>query len=1229
MNYAKKVKLIAISMVASTFLVGCGGSDTTATVSTTAISGVAADPELQGATVFLDANENHLFDSGELSTTTDNLGRYTLDVPSEDIGKPIVVTGGIDRVTRKAFKGQLSVISEAGNNSQHITPLTTLVEKYKAANPTEQVSDIKASLATKLGLNADDFDKNVVATGNEKLLKVALRLQKVAEALDGASSKNIAELYTTLANTIKSDSNLTEAIKSAVSAEIASGTLDEAKILDLDNEINSLVVDSTTSTTGLALTVENIDENVTAATTITDLDANLFNDTAIIVDNTEELGEQDRRTINALGLGDLNASSKQNILDGFGSDINTDLKHDSVEDLRKRLDNNDLNLTSGDNFAVKREQFFNDNGLQGLDKGIKDNLGLRLEGNGFDFENANNNDFKNQLQDSNGSLFGNDEDLKAKIQGQVNQFNTTPSTTSLADGKLIVGSIIKGPIDGATMKLKDASGILVSATVSDKGIFVFPEQNLTSDYYTIESISGSYDDEATATLVDMNDSQGLKTLLTKEELTTILTNKEYIAITPETTIYTEIVQDDVNNNSIPLATAMSEAKALISAAMITATSPLSILPGDAFLQVGDFTTAFPKDAGESFAKNRAISFSYMVRDLNLTADKVFDVLDLVVADFKDGTADGIVVNGKDVNLTQEYGLARTKLFQNTTTKLREGNLSDGQKEQLKQMGIDTDAFGGSAAAADSNLTAIVDKYINATTLPTLHVLPTISDEDGNATDTKETYTLTATKNVNVNIQTPEGNWTTPMWRYNNNPLPVVIKTSKGTEMTLNLDNQLDSNSTIHWHGFQIPAIMDGGPDVPVEANATKAYTFTMVQQAAPLWFHPHPDMQTGKQVYMGLAGVYLLSDEVSKALEDAKKIPSGTKDTVLLVQDRRFTAEVNGVRELAYKTMDMDSNGMLGDTVLVNGSVLPKQEVTDTKHRYRLYNVSNARTYDFALSDGSDFTVIGTDGGLLQKPVTVNHIMLGAAERVEIVIDFAKYTVGNNVMLVSKPFNAGMMSMGQSGDGGTTSIPNMGSGGMNNPTPETDNSTIEGMLANGTGLAIMRFDVTSSEVEDVVTLYTDIETDSELSASITTRLSEADATNPTERQFLMSMGGMGTQNMSFVINNTPFDMTKVNEFVAAGAKEVWSIRNMSPMAHPFHAHAIQYQILTRNGVPASGTDLGWKDTFLVQPGETVRVIGDFATAEGDYMYHCHILEHEDAGMMGYFRVGDTGHLGAQ
>jgi len=817
------------------------------------------------------------------------------------------------------------------------------------------------------------------------------------------------------------------------------------------------------------------------------------------------------------------------------------------------------------------------------------------------------------------------------------------------EAKHLKGSIIKGPINRANIVLKDDKNNIVSVALSEKGLFDLPILNIISPYYVLESFAGKYHDEATNTDVVIGESQGLMTLLTKAELLDMVDNNKTVAMTPETTIYATLVQNALVSG-LNIDVAMQNAKTLITNVMIKDTSPLSAMLGDVFLSVGDFTTAFPKDQSEAFARNRAISMSYMTRNLGKDPINVFDMITLISEDLKDGTYDGVDLDGdgNDDNVTQEFGLARANLFQDTTTKLRNGELSDGQKEELRLMGFDVDRFDNGIADSQQALDAEVAKYLASTTLPSLHILPTMTDEDGNLTDAQATYTFTANTNVNVTIETPDGSWVTPMWRYNNSPLPLVVRTDRGNDMTLNFNNQLLSDSTIHWHGFKIPADMDGGPDIPVASGSTKIYTFTMDQPAAPLWFHPHPDMQTGKQVYMGLAGVYLLEDDITKTLEANNQIPSGDKDTVLLVQDRRFDGtKGDAVRNLKYMDMEMDMDGMLGDTILVNGSVVPKQEVSNTLHRYRLYNVSNARNYKFALSDGSKFTVIGTDGGLLDKPVEVESITLGAAERVEIVIDFSKYSVGDKVMLVSQPFNGDMMAMmggmnGMQGMGGNQSSgmnggQNSGMGG-NQSSGMNGMGGMQGMAGNGAGLSIMRFDITTDESE-TITLYTELPA----AAEIKTRHSVADTTNNgAERQFLMTMGGMGNmqnggmsqgsgmQQMSFVINGKTFDPNRVDEFIEAGATEIWNIRNMSPMAHPFHAHAIQYQILSRNGVPATGTDLGWKDTFLVQPGETVKVIGKFeAVNTGDYMYHCHILEHEDAGMMGYFRVGTTGQLGIQ
>ncbi len=502
--------------------------------------------------------------------------------------------------------------------------------------------------------------------------------------------------------------------------------------------------------------------------------------------------------------------------------------------------------------------------------------------------------------------------------------------------------------------------------------------------------------------------------------------------------------------------------------------------------------------------------------------------------------------------------------------------------------------------------------------PKLHILPVLADEDGNSADGKATYTLNATVNTNVQIETPNGSWTTPMWRYNNNPLPLVIRANRGDKMTLNFTNSLGHESTIHWHGFKIPADMDGGPDYPVAPGSGKVYSFTMDQPAAPLWFHPHPDMQTGKQVYMGLAGVLLLDDDISRELESSGQLPSGERDVVLLVQDRRFGLENNGVKELRYMDQAMDSDGMLGDTVLVNGSQFPNLQVSTAKYRLRLYNVSNARNYDFAFSDGRQFTIVATDGGLLKNPVRVDHIFLGAAERVELIVDFSADSTGKNVSLISREFQDDNMNMGDMNGGGNMES-SQNDGNMSGDTGN-ENMPMDGRVPNGTPLDIMSFRV-SKKIDDPVTIYTSLPE----RAEITNRLDPGSAVNlGNERIFNMTMK-MGS--MTFVINGKSFDPSRVDEYVGANTTEIWNIKNNSPMTHPFHAHAIQWQILDRNGVPASGTDLGWKDTFLVRPGENVRIIGRFEPINyGDYMYHCHILEHEDLGMMGYFRVGDSGHL---
>ncbi len=501
-------------------------------------------------------------------------------------------------------------------------------------------------------------------------------------------------------------------------------------------------------------------------------------------------------------------------------------------------------------------------------------------------------------------------------------------------------------------------------------------------------------------------------------------------------------------------------------------------------------------------------------------------------------------------------------------------------------------------------------------LPDFKHLPVLVDKDGDPNDNQGTYTLKVESNVQVPVNTPDDNWITPMLRYNGSALPPVIRAKRGDVMTFPVTNNLDKITTVHWHGFKIPGDQDGGPDFPIAAGDSHTYSFTINQPAASLWFHPHPHEKTGEQVYRGLAGVFLVDDEISRQLEADKQLPAGDYDIPLLIQDRRFKDDHNDdrIRELAYKTHTRDTVlGQLGDIVLVNGVQLPKLEVESRKYRFRIYNTSNARTLDIALNDGASFHVVGTDGGLLPEPVETKNIVLGAAERAEIVIDFSRYDIDEKVMLISRAFNGGSMMDMNGGMGRMGGMMNMmsSSDGMDNDGMDSDDVS---EMANGKRFDIMRFDITTAASDDI-TLYTRLPD----SAEIHSRLSETDAT--ATREFVMSMGGMGS-GMQFLINDKSFDMNRVDEQVDAGATEIWAISNTSPMAHPFHAHAIQWQILDRNGTPASGVDLGWKDTVLVQPGETVRFIGRFDPVinSGKYMYHCHILEHEDAGMMGTFVV---------
>jgi FtsP/CotA-like multicopper oxidase with cupredoxin domain len=354
---------------------------------------------------------------------------------------------------------------------------------------------------------------------------------------------------------------------------------------------------------------------------------------------------------------------------------------------------------------------------------------------------------------------------------------------------------------------------------------------------------------------------------------------------------------------------------------------------------------------------------------------------------------------------------------------------------------------------------------------------------------------------------------------------------------------------------------------------------------------------TGPQVYGGLAGLFLVSDDEEK---DAG-LPTGEYDIPLVIQDRAFDNSNQLIYLSGHRMEQM--TGFLGDWILVNGNpdfILP---VATRAYRLRLLNGSNSRIYKLAWQDGSPLIIIGNDGGLLEKPVNRRYVMLAPGERIEIWADFSTYAVGSETVLMSLPFDAGMpggrrMGRGMMGGG------MMGSGAT---------------LPNGAGFPILRVRVNRRETAKIVLPQ-------RLSTIKPIRASEAvNLRHP--RRFHLVM-----RRMNWTINGRTFRMETVanDEKVRMNTFEQWEFINevggmgmmgMMNMPHPIHLHGKQFQVLERRGVTHTGyVDEGWKDTVLLMPGERIKLLVKFEDYPGLFLYHCHNLEHEDMGMMRNYLV---------
>lgn len=401
------------------------------------------------------------------------------------------------------------------------------------------------------------------------------------------------------------------------------------------------------------------------------------------------------------------------------------------------------------------------------------------------------------------------------------------------------------------------------------------------------------------------------------------------------------------------------------------------------------------------------------------------------------------------------------------------------------------------------------------------------------------------------------------------PSPT-IRVARGGTLALRLANRLGEATNVHWHGLTSPPEMDGFPTDLVAPGAARDFAVPVLERAGTYWYHPHPDGQTARQVYRGMAGFVIVEDPAEASLG----LPAGERDVPLLLQDRRSTAD--GSLTYAPTMMDVMS-GYLGDAALANGTPEAYLSVSASLYRLRLLNGANARVFRLGFSDGRAFHVVGTDGGLLDRPVAATVVDLGPGERLEALVDFAPLAVGSSVSLRSLPFSGGM-GMGMMGGG-----------------------------AQGTEMTLVRFDVdrpgSASAVPD--------------------RLVPLDLPDPSEavarRSFALQMA-MPPFAGNFLVNGRSFAADRIDFRVRRESTEQWDVVNPSAEPHPFHVHAARFRVLERSSAATGAGDLGSKDTVLVWPGETVRLAVRFGPWSGRYVLHCHNLEHEDAGMMSAFEI---------
>lgn len=430
---------------------------------------------------------------------------------------------------------------------------------------------------------------------------------------------------------------------------------------------------------------------------------------------------------------------------------------------------------------------------------------------------------------------------------------------------------------------------------------------------------------------------------------------------------------------------------------------------------------------------------------------------------------------------------------------------------------------------------------------------------------------------------------TKMWTFGGTYPGPTIERPAGHDTKIKFTNHLPTAAgdiTVHFHGDHHTWRDDGQPDrFLISHGRSKTYDLPLTDHGKPEteatdFYHDHRMFLTARNNWHGLQGFFL----VHSRREQALNLPTGKYDVPLMVSDRRFTANNQLTNPFAGRTHSMNSgmtgpgappgDGTVGNRILVNGEFAPHLNVDQHKYRLRLLNTSDFTSYDFALSDGKPFVQIGTGSGLLPHPAVRQDILLGPAQRADVIVDF-NGELHHNVVLESIP---------------RTNPPPSGVG-----TPTA---------------ALMQFRVTKTARDS-----------SKIPSSLA---APPPITAPSQASFTwtFALAGDSTTGTYWTINGQPYDPHVVDVEVPLGATQRWELTNESPITHYVHLHEEQWHTISRDGKPPPPWERGLEDTWRLDPGETVDVAAKFTDYTGVFMLHCHMLDHEDDGMMAQFAVVD-------